>query len=142
MDIAVYSSLLYGLEHCAVGAGDQRSLDGFFIRLAKRVLHLPYDYHLLYEEAEDKLGIQRPAVRLTRERLQWTDHMLCSDDEVLREVIDFIPEGRARGHGRPRLRFYDTVKADLKGRGVAITGSQFWAQLKELAANRIEWQKL
>ena len=105
---------------------------------------MPYDYHLSYEEAEDKLGIQRPAVRLTRERLRWTGHMLRSDDEVLRQVLDFVPEGGARGHGRPRLRFYDTVKSDLNAREVKIAGktqAQFWAKLKELAANRPEWQK-
>ena len=49
---AVFASLLYGLEHCALGARDKRRLDGFFIRLAKRVLHLKYDFHLSYEVAE------------------------------------------------------------------------------------------
>ena len=71
--------------------------------------------------------------------------MLHSDDEVLCEVIDFIPEGGVRGHVWPRIHFYDTVKADLKERGVEITGktqAQFWNKLKELAANRLEWQKL
>ena len=47
MDIAVFSSLLYGLEHCAAGIRDIRCLNGFFLRLAKRVLHLEFDYHLL-----------------------------------------------------------------------------------------------
>ena len=37
---AVFASLLHGLEHCALGARDKRRLDGFFIRLAKRILHL------------------------------------------------------------------------------------------------------
>ena len=65
MDTAVFSSLLYGLEHCAIGVRDRCCLDGFFLRLAKRVLHMRYDYHLSYEEAENKLGVQRPSVRLT-----------------------------------------------------------------------------
>ena len=42
--------------------------------LAKRVLHLEFDYHLSYEEAEENIGIQRPSVRLSKERLRWTGH--------------------------------------------------------------------
>ena len=131
MDTAVFSSLLYGLEHCAISVRDRRCLDGFFLRLAKRVLHMRYDYHLSYEEAENKLGIERPSVRLTRERLRWTGHMFRSEDEVLREVLEFVPEGGARGRGRPRNRFYDTVKSDLKDRWLVIT-----AKTQSLIRNR------
>ena len=59
IESAVFASLLYGLEHCAFGTRDQRCLDGFFLRLAKRVMFLRYDYHLSYEKAEEKIGIQR-----------------------------------------------------------------------------------
>ena len=55
VDTAVVGSLLYGVELCAFGARDRRCIDGFFLRLAKRMLHLRYDYHLSYEEAENKL---------------------------------------------------------------------------------------
>ena len=71
--------------------------------------------------------------------------MLRSEDEVLREVLDFVPEGGARGRGRPRLRYYDTIKSDLLSRNIQIAGNtqnQFWAELKQQASNRLEWQKL
>ena len=44
--------------------------------LAKRVLHLPFDYHLFYVEAEQSLGVTRLSARLRRERLRWNGHML------------------------------------------------------------------
>ena len=113
---AVFASLLYGLEHCALGARDRRRLDGYFIRLAKRVLQLRYNYHLSYEEAEQRLGVERPSQQLARNRLRWIGHALRSDDIVLREVLTFVPESGARRRGRPRLRFYDTLKADLADR--------------------------
>ena len=86
------------MEHCSVGICDKRSLDGSFI------LHLRYDYQLSYEEAEEKLGIQRPSIQLMQDRLRWTGHALRSDDTVLQEVLLFVPmvehevtEGRVGG---------------------------------------------
>ena len=70
--------------------------------------------------------------------------MLRSEDEVLREVLDFVPEGGARGRGRPRLCYYDTIKGVLLSRDVRIMGTQnqYWLELKERATDRLEWQKL
>ena len=142
---AVFASLLYGLEHCALGARDRRRLDGYFLRLAKRVLQLRYDYHLSYEEAEQRLGVERPSQQLTRNRLRWIGHALRSDDIVLREVLTFVPEGGARRRGRPRLRFYDTLKADLAERNVVLLArsqDEFWRLLQEKTADRTNWQKI
>jgi len=36
------------------------------------------------------------------------------------EVLIFVPSGGKRGIGRPRLRFYDTIKANLKDRNIPI----------------------
>ena len=140
---AVVASLLYGLEHCTFGIRERRCLDGYFLRLAKRVLHLRYDYHLSYEEAEQRLGIVRPSVRLTADRLRWTGHLLRSSDSILREVLVFVPAGGARGRGRPRRRYSDTIRADLQQRGITINGrtqQEFWDEVAVLAANRLEWQ--
>ena len=144
IDSAVFASLLYGLEHCAFGPRDQRCLDGFFLGLAKRVLHLPFDYHLSYVEAEQSLGVTRPSTRLRRERLRWTGHMLRSEDTVLYEALIFIPDGGARGRGRPRRRYYDTIKADLAERNVILDHrgqEQFWAKLALRASDRQAWNK-
>ena len=108
-------------------------------------MHLRYDYHLSYEEAEEKLRIKWSSVRLSQEHLQWTGHMLRSEDDVLREALEFIPEGGARSRGRPRLRYYDTVKSDLLSSEVQITAksqTQFWVELRELSASRLDWQKI
>ena len=145
LDTAVFASLLYGLEHCAFSTRDRRCLDGYFLRLAKRILHLRYDYHLSYEEAEEKLNIERPSIRLARERLRWTGHVLRSEDTVLQEVLTYVPEGGARRRGRPKLRYYDTLKNDLANRGMEIVArnqDEFWEKLSESAADRDGWHEL
>ena len=145
MRSAVFASLLYGLEHCALGARDRRRLDGYFLRLAKRVLQLRYDYHLSYVEAEQRHGVERPSLQLEKNRLRWIGHALRSEDVVLREVLSFVPEGGMRRRGRPRLRFYDTMKADLATRSISLPArnqEEFWGQLQQMAVDRKNWQKI
>ncbi len=140
---AVFASLLYGLEQCSIGIRDRRCLDGYFLRLAKRVMHLRFDHHLSYLEAEEQLGVRRPSSRLTNERLRWVGHVLRSEDSVLREVLSFVPAGGARGRGRPRRRYFDTIKSDLVERNVTIVNKDqnlFWAELTVIAADRLEWR--
>ena len=129
----VVASLLYGLEHCPIGIRERRCLDGYFLRLAKRILHLRYNYHLSYEEAEQRLGIVRPSARLTADRLRWTGHLLRSSDTILLEVLAFVPSGGARGRGRPRRRYSDTIKADLQERGIIIDARTQQEFLDEVA---------
>ena len=94
--------------------------------LAKSVLHLEFGYQLSYEEAEEKIGIQRPSVRLSKKRLRWTGH--------------------GRRCSRPRQ-----IQASLllhNQRGLVVSGcpdmgstqNQFWLKLKERASDRLEWQ--
>ena len=140
---AVLASLLYGLKFCAFGKRDLRRLDGFYLRLVKRVLHLPYDFHLSYVDAEARSGVSRPSLHLARDRLRWTGHALRSDDTVLSEVLQFVPEGGRRRRGRPRLRYYDTLKADLSARCVIVNACKqedFWRVVTRLAADRKKWR--
>ena len=141
---AVFASLLYGLQYCAPGKRELRCLDGYFLLLAKRVMRLPHDFHLSYAVAEERLGVRRPSAVLAKERLRWIGHVLRSDETILLEVLTFIPEGGARGRGRPRRRFYDTIKIDLKARGIDIAArdqKNFWSSLSNITEDRDAWRQ-
>ena len=87
--------------------------------------------------------MKRPSTSLARERLRWLGHVLRSDDAVLTEVLNFVPEGGARGRGRPRRRFYDTIKEDLSVRGIIINARDqagFWLTLANTAEDRVAWR--
>ena len=105
-------------------------------------MHLRYDFHLSYVDAERRLGVKRPSLRLEMERLRWTGHMLRSEDTVLFEAATFIPPGGKRGRGRPRRRFMDTVITDLQNRDIIVSKVNFWANLRPIAANRQEWSRI
>ena len=142
---AVLASLLYGLENCAIGPRDKRCLDGFFLRLAKRVMLLPYNYHLSYQEAEKRLGVARPSYHLSKARMRWVGHAMRSEDTVLFEVLTFVPVGGARGRGRPRRRFIDTFRADLTDRHVVLNERdhhQFWTTVSTMSSDRKSWKSL
>ena len=140
----MFASLLYGLQYCSFGKREQRCIDGYYLRLAKRVLKLQFDHHLSYNTAAERLCVVQPSIKLQQERLRWLGHALRSPDTVLEEVLHFIPEGGKRGRGRPKRRLFDTVKADLLAKDINIdTRNQksFWSELKLRAADRIGWRK-
>ena len=143
VNTAIFASLLYGLQYSAAGKREHRCLDGYFLLLAKRVMRLPHDFHLAYAVAEERLGVHRPSVLLGKERVRWIGHVMSSEDVILREVLMFIPEGGSRGRGRPRRRFFDTIKADLALRDfepVAKTQDAFWASVAAKSEDRIAWR--
>ena len=91
------------------------------------------------------MGVERPSQQLARNRLRWTGHALRSEDIVLREVLTFIPEGGVRRRGRPRLRFYDTLKADLAERDIVLPArsqDEFWTLLHKKTTDRNSWKKI
>ena len=108
-------------------------------------MFLLYDHHLSYQEAEERLGVMHPSHRLSKERLRWAGHALRSEDTVLREVLLFVPAGGARGRGRPRQRFYGTIKADLAERQVDLNTKdqqKFWSTLTMMASDHKSWNLL
>jgi len=43
-----------------MGIRVRRCLDGYFLRLVKRIMHMPFGNHLSYVEAEELLDVYRP----------------------------------------------------------------------------------
>ena len=70
--------------------------------------------------------------------------MLRSDDNVLFEAATFVPPGGSRGRGRPRRRYMDTIRTDLRDRNIVIDcrSDDFWANLKPLASDRLGWRAI
>jgi len=72
-----------------MGIRDRRCLDSYFLGLAKPIMHMRFDYHMLYVEAEEHLGVCRSSLLIAKERLRWVGHVLWSEDSVLRKVLHF-----------------------------------------------------
>ena len=69
-------------------------------------------------ELREETGVQRSLTeRLVRSRLQWAGHVeRMADDRLLKRVAELRQQGRRR-RGRPRLRWEDCVKRDVRKTG-------------------------
>ena len=69
-------------------------------------------------ELREETGVQRSlAERPVRSRLQWAGHVeRMADDRIPKRAAQLREQGRRR-RGRPRLRWEDCVKRDVKKTG-------------------------
>ena len=66
----------------------------------------------------EETGVQRNLTeRLVRSRFQWAGHVeRMADDRLLKRAAELREQGRRR-RGRPRLRWEDCVKRDVRKAG-------------------------
>ena len=70
--------------------------------------------------------------KLQEKRLQWYGHVMRREEEYVgRRVIEMEVQG-TRNRGKPKRRFMDSVKEDLKEKG--LTGEE--------VQDRREWRRL
>ena len=69
-------------------------------------------------ELREETGVQRSLTeRLVRSRLQWSGYVeRMADDRLPKRVAELRQQGRRR-RGRPRLRWEDCVKRDVRKTG-------------------------
>ena len=69
-------------------------------------------------ELREETGVQRSLTeRLVRNRLQWAGHVeRMADDRLPKRAAELREQGRRR-RGRPRLRWEDCVKRDVRKAG-------------------------
>ena len=69
-------------------------------------------------ELREETGVQRSLTeRLVRSRLQWAGHVeRMADDRLPKRAAELREQGRRR-RGRPRLRWEDCVKRDVRKAG-------------------------
>ena len=84
----------------------------------------------------EETGVQRSLTeRLVRSRLQWAGHVdRMADDRLSKRAAELREQGRRR-RGRPRLRWEDCVKRDVKKAGEE-------GDWKKKTRDRGGWQRL
>ena len=76
--------------------------------------------HNRNEEIREAATVQLITTHLMQKRLRWYGHVRRRDEShITRTVLDMEVEG-VRPRGRPKLRYMDTIRRDIKNNGLSV----------------------
>ena len=132
----VLSTLLYGSETWSTYTSQENKLNAFHLRSLRRILGISWSDRISNEAVHNKSCIPSIQAILSKHRLRWLGHVKRMDDSRLPKLLLFgqLATG-TRAVGRPRLRFIDACKRDMKQCGINLNT---W---EKTALNRNAWRK-
>ena len=133
----ILSTLLYGSETWSTYTSQEKKINAFHMRSLRRILGISWQDHISNEAVHSISGIPSIQALLSKNRLRWLGHVKRMDDSRLPKILLFgqLSTGTRSG-GRPRLRFIDCCKRDMKECGIDI---KTW---EKQALNRPSWRSL
>ncbi|KAL9951447.1 hypothetical protein ACROYT_G044108 [Oculina patagonica] len=131
----VLSTLLYSSKCLTSYAGQEERLNSFHLHCLRRLLHIKWQDKVTNAEVLERAGIPSVFMLLIHRRLRWLGHVRRMDDGRIPKDMLYgeLREG-SRPVGRPKLRFKDVCKRDMKK---AEIDPNTW---EELADIRVAWQ--
>ena len=135
----ILSTLLYGDETWTVYSRHVKKLHAFMIR------HLPSIMKIRWQDKVTNIKVLKRARlptmedHLIRKNLRWTGHLLSMPtDRLPRQVLySQLPEGQ-RPRCRPRLRYKDTIKINLKKRDIDIDSWKSLALQRDVCRDTVK----
>ena len=131
----VLGTLLYGSESWTTYTGQERRLNSFHLRCLRRLLQIKWQDRVPNTEVLQRTGIPSMFALLSRKRLRWLGHVRRMDDGRIPKDLLYgeLWEG-SRPAGRPRLRYRDSCRRDMKA---AEINHNTW---EDLAEDRQAWK--
>ena len=125
-------TLLYGCETWPMSVKDEKRMATTEMRMVRWAMGVSLLEHRRNEEILEEAKVEPIATVMRRRRLEWFGHIKRRHEtENIRAVVEMKMEGK-RPRGRPKLRWYDTVRRDLKA----------WKIKEEWATDREGWRRL
>ena len=111
----VCSILLYGSEMWTLSTMQEKKINTFHQRCLHRILRIKWQHKITNEEVLRRTGLTTIYNTLSQRRLRWLGHVLRMNDERIPKALLYseLVVGK-RNVGRPRLRYKDVCKCDLK----------------------------
>ena len=118
MSTCVTPACLYGTETLALTELQQQRLQVCENNWVRKIARATRADRRRMVELREETGVQRSLTdRLVRSRLQWAGHVeRMADDRLPKRAAELCEQGRRR-RGRPRLRWEDCVKRDVRKAG-------------------------
>ena len=123
---------LYGSECWPTTRTHEQMLHTMEMRMLRWSLGVTKLDHVTNEHVRESLGVAPIEEKMRESRLRWYGHVLRANTQsVARRAYDLNPDGR-RPQGRPKKRWLDTIKEDMRAVGVK----------PEDANNRVVWRAM
>ena len=131
----VLSILLYGSEAWTTYARQEKRLNVFHMRNLRRILNITWQEKIPNADILARANVPSIFTLLKQRRLRWLGHVRRMGDHRLPKSILYgeLCNGN-RATGRPKLRYKDVVKKDMKDLGINI------ADWEDEAADRPIWR--
>jgi hypothetical protein len=131
----VLSTLLYGVESWTLYRSQVKKLHSFMMRHLRTIMRITWQDKITNREVLERANLPSMEDLLIKKNLRWTGHIIRMPSERLPKQVLFsqLPAGE-RKLGRPRLRYKDTIKRNLKRRQIDI---KTW---KTIAGQRAVWR--
>ena len=133
----VLSSLLYGCETWTLYRRHIKQLEKFHNRSLRMIMNIRWQDKITNLEVLDRAKSMSIEAMLMKAQMRWTGHVIRMDASRIPRIVMFaeLKEG-SRRQGRPKLRYKDTLKGNLKWSGIKPR------QLEECASERSGWRSL
>ena len=131
----IYRAILYGAEAWTVYRPQVKKLHAFMMRHLRSIMRKTWMDKVTNKEILERTGLPSMEDLLIRKNLWWTGHLMrMSPDRLPKQVLYSQLSSGQRNRGRPRLRFKDTIKRNLKLRDIQIDS---WTSLSQ---QRDKWR--
>ena len=116
--IVVRSAMVYGLETVAVTKKQVEEMEVAEMKMLRFTMGVTRKDKIRNEHIRSTVKVERLAMKMREGSLRWYGHVMRRDQEYVgRKMMEMeLPEKRKRG--RPKRRFLDVVKEDMKELGV------------------------
>ncbi len=131
----VLSTLLYASESWTTYARHEKKLNIFHLRCLRRILHIKWQDKVSNSKVLEQAKLKTLHSTLRERRLRWLGHVRRMDTgRIPRDLLYSELEEGTRPTGRPKLRFKDVCKRDLK---LCDISSDQW---ESIADDRAAWR--
>ena len=126
----VEAILLYGCESWSLTESMEKSLNGTYTRMLRKVLNVHWSSHTPNEQLYGNLP--RVADKIAVRRLRLSGHCFRHPELSTQKLILWEPNHGARDRGRPQTTYVDVLKRD--------TGAANTSELATLMSDRDVWR--
>ena len=114
--------MVYGLETIAVTKKQMEEIEVAEMKMLRFTMEVTRKDKITNEHIRSTVEVERLGMKMREGRLRWYEHVMRRDQEYVgRKMMEIELPGK-RGRGRPKIRFLDVVKEDMKEVGVKEMG--------------------